>query len=205
MISTRFRTATWTTVALLTIALAGCVTISPPPADPAVSGSADSGPVDEVVPDGPKPAWYGEDFDARGCPIPRDGAPLAAFDDAESLLGVPLPSGWCIYKSVTYTTFYVIPSTIDAGFDADVRALLEPAGWSFDPADDGSPDWSWITSYPQSALDLGFTDPEIDGSIFITTSLTEEQASNSVWWYGELIKTFDDFELGGYVGILGFW
>ncbi len=205
-LTTRFRTLTavTTAAALLMVGLAGCVTVSEAPVgDPSRPADPDAG--GRAVIDGPRPGWYGESFDARGCPIPDAGAPLAVFDEGESLLRVPLPDGWCVYKSVTYTQFYIIPSTIDPGFDAQVRALLDPAGWAFDPVDDGSPDWSWISSYPEGALSLGFTDGDIDGSIFFTTSLTEDQASGRRLWYDALLRTFGDFELGGYVGILGFW
>lgn len=203
--SPRPRFATALAVAtLLSIGLAGCATGTADPSDnPAVSATGDPGAGGAA--DGPRPAWYGDSFDARGCPAPPSGAPLAVFDDAESLLGVPLPDGWCIYMSVDYTQFYIIPATSDPDFAADARAVLEPAGWAFDPADDDSPHWSWITAYPESALDLGFTDADIDGSIFFTTAMTEDEGSSRHLWYDALIKTFADFEPGGYAAVLGFW
>lgn len=187
--------------ALALAALTACATGAPVPADDPAAVDPGTAP----VADGPRPAWYGESVDDRGCPLAPAGAPLAASDEAQNLLGIALPDGWCMFTSVDYTQFYIIPSTIDPDFAADARALLEPAGWAFDPAKDDSPHWSWITEYPQAALELGFTDGDVDGSIFFTTSMTEDEGSSRHLWHSGLIKTFSEFQPGDYVAILGFW
>lgn len=187
-------------VLLLAAGLSGCAAgPSAPVVDPVATDTTEPAPVS-----GPRPAWYGDDVDGRGCPVPPSGAPLAVFDVVEKLLGIPLPNGWCAYRSVTYSQYYLIPSTIDPGFPAQVRELLGPVGWAFDAADDDSPHWSWINDFPESALQVGFPDPDIDGAILFSTALTEDEGSSRQLWFGPLISTFADFELAGYVAILGF-
>lgn len=186
---------------LLAAGLAGCVGISvpgsPPPAqgedDPAVSGPAGPG--------------TGSTAD---CPDPGAGArvELATAEAAQTLLQVALPETWCLYKSTSYYQFYALPfpTTSTDDFGADVRAALEPAGWSFDPLtpEDEPSEWSWITGYPAGS-EAGFTDGAIDGAIFTTPSLTEEQYSGKYVWYAAMIDTFGVWPTGAPVAIVGFW
>ncbi|MBX3194207.1 MAG: hypothetical protein KF727_03785 [Microbacteriaceae bacterium] len=179
------------------LVLAGCSTPSTPVVDDPETPDTPS------VPAGPVPAWYGDSFDAAGCPVPS-GSDLAAVADPAAFLGASLPDGWCFYKSTSYTTYYALPATEVDDPGTDVRAALEPAGWAFDPVDDGSPQWSWITSFPEAAA-ADFSDGDVDGSIFVSSAVTADDIDAYTIWYSSLFSSFGDWSEGDYVAIVGFW
>lgn len=177
------------------LALVGC-------SGPAPAGPVDT-PADPVTPSGPVPAWYGSSFDDDGCPVPS-GAELERDTDPAAFLGADLPDGWCLYKGTEYTTYFAIPATEVDEPGAAARAALEPAGWAFDAADDDSPQWSWITAYPEAAA-ADFSDGAVDGSIFVVPQISADDMDTYALWYGPLASSFGEWSEGDYVAILGFW
>lgn len=184
-------------IALLAVlALAGCSAPTP-------SAPVDT-PEEPTAPTGPVPAWYGDTFDDAGCPVPGAGAQVAQVADPAAFLTTDLPAGWCLYKSTDYTQYYAIPATEVEDPGGDIRAVLEPAGWAFDPLDDGSPQWSWITAYPESAA-ADFTDGAVDGAIFVTDAISADDMDSYDLWFSSLTASFRDWTEGDYVAIVGFW
>jgi hypothetical protein len=187
-----------TATGIAAMLLAGCST--PVPVDPGGETSAPE------QPGGPVPAWYGDDLDGDGCPVPSDDSDLqrTATADAAAFLQAEVPADWCVYGSTEFTEYFAIPATEIDGFGSEVRATLEPAGWAFDAADDDSPQWSWITSFPDGAAD-GFEDGAVDGSIFESAEISQDDIDTYALWYGSLFEAFDEWTAGDYVSIVGFW
>lgn len=180
--------------------LSGCSGPVPPPVDSGDSGDSSGSPAPAPA---DVPAWYGDSFDGDGCPIPRDGDLQVAADPA-ALLKTDLPDGWCMYKATDYSTYFAIPSTKAPDFGADVRAALEPAGWTFDPADDDSPQWSWITAFPDGAAE-GFEDGAVDGAIFVTGAISQDDIDTYSLWFSSLTDAFAEWAPGDAVSVVGFW
>ena len=184
------------TVASAGLLLAACSAPAPTPGGG--GGSPEPAPVVDA------PAWYGSDFDADGCPVPAAGAPIEVAD-AAAFFQADVPAGWCTYSSTEYTQHYAIPNSKGTDFGADARAALEPAGWTFDAADDDSPQWSWITAYPAGAEE-GFEDGAVDGAIFTVSSATQEDIDTYSIWFSGLPDAFGgSWAEGDEISVLGFW
>jgi len=172
---------------------------------PAPAGN-DGGGDTPAPPAADLPAWYGTDFDADGCPVPQKGADLDVFPDALAFLQTDeLPADWCFYSTISYLEYYAIPKVPSASFGADVRDLLGPYAWSFDPIDDESPTWSWITDYP-SGSEVGFEDDHIDGAIFTVDSASTQDVESTQEYFVTLATGFGGkWAVGDEVRVLGFW
>jgi hypothetical protein len=191
------RTAALAAIALVGgIALAGCST--PAPQSPVDSSD------DPVTPSAPVPAWYGDSFDDDGCPVPGDGADIVRTADPSAFLGADLPDGWCLYEGVDYTTYFALPATEVEDPGSEARSALEPAGWAFDAADDDSPQWSWITAYPEASA-ADFSDGNVDGAIFVTPAITGGDIETYSLWFEPLTSAFGQWSEDDYVAVVGFW
>ncbi|MEZ5191033.1 MAG: hypothetical protein R2717_09605 [Schumannella sp.] len=113
-----------------------------------------------------------------------------------AFLGASLPDGWCFYKSTSYTTYYALPATEVDDPGTDVRAALEPAGWAFDPVDDGSPQWSWICLLPRSCRRglLGWRRRRLD--LHVSSAVTADDIDAYTIWYSSLFSSFGDWSEG---------
>jgi len=195
------RLALATSASILALLLVGCSSPSPSGGGQGGDGGSEDPADAPVTLD--QPAWYGEDRFDDGCPVPVAGVPVERAD-IDEFLQVGAPDHWCTYKSTDYTQFYVIPVQKGTDFALEVREVLEPVGWKFDPADDDSPEWSWIQQYPPGSEE-GFTDGAVDGAVLVLESVTEDDLSRRMW-YSRMPTAFGaDWEVGDEVQILGFW
>lgn len=186
-------------VAAAVLAVSACSAPAP------VSGGGGGGDT-PAPPAADLPAWYGTEFDADGCPVPVKDADLDVFPDAQAFLQTDaLPGGWCFYSTISYLEYYAIPKVPSASWGAEVRDTLEPYAWSFDPIDDDSPSWSWITGYP-SGSELGFEDGNIDGAIFTVDSAGADDVGQTKEYFATLATAFGgDWALGDQIRVVGFW
>jgi hypothetical protein len=183
-------------VASAALALSGCSSPTP------TTGDGGDDPVDTPV-SIEQPAWYGDDRGDDDCPVPQDGSKIEAAD-IDEFLQVGAPDNWCTYKSTEYTQYYAIPVEKGTDFGAEVRNVLEPVGWQFDAPDDDSPQWSWITAYPDGA-EADFTDGAVDGAILTVASATEDDFSYKMWFSALPTAFGSDWEAGDEITIVGLW
>ncbi|MGN6502564.1 MAG: hypothetical protein ACTHKX_06640 [Pseudolysinimonas sp.] len=188
-------------ITLLAVAALAVSSCSSP--TPISGGGGDGGGTPAPAP-ADLPAWYGTQLDADGCPVPQADSGLDVFPDAAAFLQTDVPAGWCMYSTIDYVEYYAIPAAPSAGFDADVRGALGPAGWEFDAADDDSPQWSWITAFPAGA-EKGF-DGSVDGAILTVDSAASDDIDNYSIWFSSLIGAFGGtWSEGDQIRVLGFW
>jgi len=187
------------------LVLVGCTRIEVPTPPPDRAAGQEVGPPPGPENDARVPLWYGDTFDAAGCPVPRSGAAIVATSDSTLLRGVASDRGWCVYRGTATTTFFIIPPTADSDFARQVRESLQPLGWGFESADAATPQWSWVTAVPDAAYAVGFEEGAVDGALFSRDMLTSDDVGMFRIWFVPLLDAFGEWQAGDPAYILGLW
>ena len=202
----RLATASVAALALLT-ACSGDPAATPPPSappsQPTATPTAEPTPTPSAGPGAQN--WFGQvPTDDRGCPVTTDAEDEYLVAEP-SVIGVDgLPDGLCLYDSKYYDSFAILPVQPSPDFPQQVRAWLEPQGWSFFDPEPGEFSYASVNKAPEQVQDLYPFDGSIDGAIVAVDAVSAEHL-DSRGALSLLRDTFGAIEPGDSVYFAAIW
>lgn len=206
----RLATASVTALALLT-ACSSAPAATPPSSAPASPPAQPATPTTSAEPT-PTPApsagaqnWFGEvPTDERGCPITTEAEDEFLVAEPAVIGADSLPDGLCLYDSKYYDSFAILPAVPSPDFPQQVRAWLEPQGWSFFDPEPGDFSYASVNKAPERVQDLYEFDGSIDGAIVAAEAVSAEHL-DSRGALNLLRDTFGAIEPGDPVYFAAIW